>query len=47
MAKKDVSPFIFKLDQREKEIIKEMIDSILLKHDARRWSQASAYSRPS
>ena len=31
---------VAKLDPREKEIIKEMIDGILLKHDARRWSQA-------
>ena len=30
---------VSKLDAREKEIIKELIDGMLLKHDAKRWSQ--------
>lgn len=30
---------VSKLDSREKEIVKELIDGILLKHDAKRWSQ--------
>jgi transcriptional regulator with XRE-family HTH domain len=30
---------VSKLGSREKEIVKELIDGILLKHDAKRWSQ--------
>ena len=31
---------VSKLNTREKEIVKELIDGILLKHDAKRWVQS-------
>ena len=39
---------ISKLDSEEKNVIKELIEGMLLKHDAKRWTQASGKAeRPS
>lgn len=33
---------VSKLPSEEKSVIKELIEGMLLKHDAKRWTQASA-----
>lgn len=38
---------ISKLDPEEKTVIKELIEGMLLKHDAKRWTQATDLQNPS